>query len=77
MPMQPSIVYDPNAGDYTEQKDGFLVLECRAFSHAVTLAGVFPTLSEAEEMARQGVRAHQADNAFVVPAKLACRFKRN
>ncbi len=77
MPMEPVQVFDPNAGEYHEQKDGFLVLGSRAFGGGITNLGCWPALKEAEEFARKQVKDGQVDNAFVVPAKLACGIELN
>jgi hypothetical protein len=76
MGMGPIRTWDPSAGDYEEQRDGFAVLGNRS-NRTFTTLGLFPTLTEAEEAARSQVKNGQWDSAFVVPTVLACAMKRN
>ncbi len=71
----PIQTWNPSAGEYYEQKDGFAVFASRAPGTQFILSSK-PTLDEAEELARSQVKNGQYDNAFVIPVKLACGMKR-
>jgi hypothetical protein len=68
-------VWDPSAGERNEQTDAFLVIG-NVRGESLRYLHCFPTLQEAEDFARTQDDGLNNDNTFVVPAKLACLFRK-